>query len=313
MVLRILPSLWSHARMSSPTPALGMGLGRGLGLGLDVGGTEARWALVTAAGQVLAQGRCAGFDATLSGVSATVQAVAASGLQPTCMAVGLTGWDATAADLRGPLAQAFGVRANQVRVMSDIELVCRAHFAPGQGIALVAGTGSIAAHLDAQGHLQRAGGRGVLLDDAGGGHWIAREALRAVWRSEDEAPGAAAHSVLAHSLFAALGGNDWATTRAFMATASRGQVGALASAVAQAARQGDAQALAIFEQAGCELARLLHAMAQRVGTHTVALCGRVFELHPHIEAALCRACPGVVMQRSALNLAVAAAGLASPA
>ena len=70
----------------------------------------------------------------------------------------------------------------------DIELACRASFAPGHGILVMAGTGSIAAHLRADSLLERAGGRDSLLDDGGSGYWIAREALRGVWRREDATP-----------------------------------------------------------------------------------------------------------------------------
>jgi glucosamine kinase len=297
-------------------------------LGLDVGGTAARWAVVDAAGAVLAQGSSPGFSAAQWG-SATqsvvetalrhcAQAVAEAtpGVQPAALAAGLTGWDAAAKDLSVFVAQAFGLPAHRTWLMSDVELACRAHFGPGQGAVLVAGTGSIAAHLDAQGQLHRAGGRGVLLDDAGGGYWIAHEALRAVWRREDEAPGSWRGSVLAQQLFAALGGghsgdDEWAHTKRFMASASRGQVGALAVAVAEAARQGDALALAVLHQAGLELARLVQAMQQRVGPQPVALCGRVFDLHACIEDQLRQALPRAThIHRSQSDLSVAAAGLA---
>ena len=88
------------------------------------------------------------------------------------------------------LATAFAAPEAGVRVVSDVEIAYRAAFAPGEGYLVYAGTGSIAAFIDAQGVLHRAGGRGVALDDAGGGYWIAREALRRLWRREDERPGA---------------------------------------------------------------------------------------------------------------------------
>jgi glucosamine kinase len=289
-------------------------------LGLDVGGSAARWAALDAAGQVVAQGSSPGFSAAQWGnaaqpaleaaVQACAQSVAEQGVQAIKLVAGLTGGDVIATDFAAFMSQAFGLPAERVGLMSDVELACRAHFAPGQGIVLIAGTGSIAAHLDAQGQLHRAGGRGVLLDDAGGGYWIAREALRRVWRAEDEAPGTAHRSALGQQVFAALGGSDWAHTRRFMASASRGEVGALAVAVARAAHQGDAPSLALLQQAGAELARLLRAMAQRIGAQPVALCGRVLELHPSIEAALRAALPTTPMLRSQLDLAVAAAGLA---
>jgi hypothetical protein len=69
-----------------------------------------------------------------------------------------------------------------------MEIAYRASFAPGEGYLVYAGTGSIGAFIDADGQFHRAGGRGVVLDDGGGGFWIAREALRHIWRLEDERP-----------------------------------------------------------------------------------------------------------------------------
>jgi glucosamine kinase len=302
-------------------------------LGMDVGGTAARWALADAHGVVHAQGESPGWSAAAWGTAsqaALEQAVrrcaqtlhaqskqgtqGTQGLRAAALLAGVTGFDGPAPGLTAFVTQAFDLAPADVELMSDVALACSAHFAPGEGIVLIAGTGSIAAHVDAQGQLQRAGGRGVLLDDAGGGYWIAREALRAVWRREDEAPGAWRDSVLAQYVFAVLGGSDWAHTRSFMASASRGEVGALAVAVAQAARAGDAPALAVLQQAGAELARLVAAMVQRVGAQPVVVCGRAARLHPCIELCLRQALPpDVTLRMSDIDLAEAAARLAQQA
>ena len=50
------------------------------------------------------------------------------------------------------------------------------------GIALIAGTGSVAWGVDASGREVRAGGWGYLLGDEGSGYWIGREAVRRVLR-----------------------------------------------------------------------------------------------------------------------------------
>jgi glucosamine kinase len=291
-------------------------------VGIDVGGTAARWAVVDAQGAVLAQGESPGWSAAAWGTAAqdalqdAVRACSAAVLAAhaptalTTLAAGVTGFDADVPELRRFVAEAFALPPPAVQLMSDVALACRAHFAPGEGIALITGTGSIAAHVDAQGQLHRAGGRGVLLDDAGGGYWIAHEALRAVWRREDVAPGAWRSSVLAQHLFAALGGSDWTHTRRFMASASRGEVGALAVAVAQAAHAGDAQALAVLQQAGVELARLVAAMLRRVGAQPVVVCGRAARLHPCMEQCLRETLPpSLALRLSTLDIAQAAAQL----
>jgi glucosamine kinase len=205
---------------------------------------------------------------------------------PHTVLAGLTGFDPQAMPaLRPRLAAAFGVPPRQAVAVSDIELLCRMAFAPGEGILVYAGTGSIAAHLRADGSLQRAGGRGAVIDDAGGGHWIAAQALRRVWRMEDEAPGSALQSPLAQALFARIGGSDWATTRHWVAQAARGPMGQLAVQVAAAA-QSDEVALDLLSEAGRELARLAAALLLREGAQPIALAGRVFALHPEVQRAL---------------------------
>ncbi len=281
----------------------------GWGLGLDGGGTQTRWALADEAGQVRAEGQVDGVSGLLLADAAgratlarTVSALVADVAlrcrleghagEPVRIVAGLTGFaTADAAALHQLLAAPFGLPAAAVRLMSDIELACHAAFAPGAGAVVYAGTGSIAAHVDGHGQLHRAGGRGAVIDDAGGGHWIARQALCRVWRAEDAEPGAGQRMALGRQLFAAVGGSDWSHTRARVYGASRGEVGTLALAVAAAAQEGDKGALALLRQAGQELARLAHCMQQRFGALPLALAGRVFDLHPVIEASLRAALP----------------------
>jgi N-acetylglucosamine kinase-like BadF-type ATPase len=290
-----------------------------LHLGLDAGGTQTRWALADATGALQAEGSAPpitglmlldapGRAALAAALQALVAALPAGTVLRSAWA-GVTGFDAA---LAVELARALGLPTAAVRVCSDIELACRAAFAPGAGLVVYAGTGSIAALLAADGTLHRAGGRGAVIDDAGGGHWIARQALQLVWRAEDAAPGAAAATPLGRALAQAVGGDDWPATRAFVYGASRGELGTLALAVAAAAEAGDAAALALLQQAGRELARLAQALHGRLGAGLpVALAGRVFDLHPAIEAALRQALPGVAVHRSSVPAERAAARLAA--
>jgi glucosamine kinase len=270
-----------------------------LSLGVDAGGTATRWLLADAQGREHARGEVGGFSATMFG---TVQqplldaAVAALGEalrahpRPQRVCAGLTGFDAALGAPPGALhrhlAHALGLDTASIALASDIELACRALFEPGRGILVIAGTGSIAAHLRGDGALERAGGRGSLLDDGGSGYWIAREALRAVWRREDEVQGAWQRSGLARALFDQLGGAEWARTREFVAGASRGEMGTLATAVAASAQAGDRQAVDILERAGGELARIANALIARCGVQPVALAGRVASLDARIVAAM---------------------------
>lgn len=309
------------SRTHAPAPAAAAThptLEAGLALGLDAGGGGTRWCLMRPDGEVVKEGqgpalpalaplsatspvpdagRRSGPDSALEAEAARAQTLAALHAVlaqvalalpqlPHTVVAGITGFEPVAMPaLRPHLAAAFGVAHHQLAAVSDIELLCRMAFAPGEGILVYAGTGSIAAHLRADGSLQRAGGRGAVIDDAGGGHWIAAQALRQVWRMEDERPGSAQQSPLAQALFSRIGGSDWASTRRWVALATRGQMGPLALQVAAAAQSDDA-ALQLLTAAGHELARLALALLHREGEQPIALAGRVFALHPEVQRAL---------------------------
>ena len=196
-------------------------------LGLDAGGTSTRWALANRSGQVVAEGKAAALSGWMltsadgqKQMSAALQDIAkqcqtlthgepAMAMGPmAALCFGLTGFDGDAAPQLAPLlTQAFGVPAARQRLFNDVELACRAVFAPGEGYLVYAGTGSVAAFVDEHEVQHRAGGRGGLIDDGGSGYWIAREALRHIWRAEDEAPGSWMQSAMAQRVFAKVGGS----------------------------------------------------------------------------------------------------------
>lgn len=282
-----------------------------LGLGLDAGGTQTRWALADAAGRPVAQGHVAGLSGLqLAGTQGRV-ALAQTAHQlafavlphgrPAGLYAGVTGVGEAngpaALQLKDILSQALGLQPARMFVGSDMDIAYRSAFAPGEGYLLYAGTGAIAAYIDPAGQMQRAGGRGALLGDEGSGFWIAREALAQVWRGEDAAPGAWRDSPLARRLFEAVGGSDWAATRAFVYAGERGAIGRLALAVAAAAEEEDEPARALLRRAGAELARLALALLQRYGPRPVVAAGRALQLHPLLAAGLRAALPASVTLR----------------
>lgn len=273
-----------------------------LGLGIDAGGTQTRWALADTLGAIVAEGSVAGMTALQLGseegrarLRATIAEMAAqitaSGRgTPAAICAGVTGLDSREETLCSLLAAPFAIAAQAVSVRSDIEIAYRDLFAPGEGYVVYAGTGSIAAYIDVGGEFHRAGGRGVLLDDGGGGFWIAREALRHIWRREDEAPGSWKDSPMAIEVFNRIGGSDWSFTRQFFYGRERGDIGKLALAVAAVASR-DPIAASILRGAGVELARLGQAMLSRFGARQIALAGRASLLHPLIAESMRAALP----------------------
>ena len=266
-----------------------------LGLGIDAGGTQTRWALADTNDAIVADGGVAGLTALQMGTGSgrahireTMAAIARAlppAQRPSRICAGMTGFTEGGEDIRALIALSFDMNADAIALHSDIEITCLDLFAPGEGYVVYAGTGSIAAFIDSSGAFHRAGGRGVILDDAGGGFWIAIEALRHIWRGEDALPGSWRASPLAIEVLNRLGGSEWAQSREFVYQRERGEIGSLALAVAAAAKK-DPVALDILRRAGVELARLGHAMISRYGPRPMALAGRVAQLHPIIEQAM---------------------------
>jgi glucosamine kinase len=266
-----------------------------LGLGIDAGGTRTRWALAERTGAIVSEGEVAGLSALQmgsasgrAGLHARLAELAAAVLahgRPAGIRAGLTGFGGDDTPLHLWLSTLFDIPASSIALCSDIEIAYAGSFQPGEGYLVYAGTGSIGAWIDDAGVLHRAGGRGVVLDDGGGGFWIAREALRHIWRIEDERPGAWTGSAMARAVFDHIGGSDWALSRQFIYHQERGAVGQLALAVAASATE-DPAASHILREAGRELARLALALRGRYGPRPVALSGRAATLHPMIAEAM---------------------------
>jgi glucosamine kinase len=278
----------------------------GPGLGIDAGGTRTRWALAGADGAIVAEGEVAGLSALQMASSEGRDSVRASFAlmaqqvrlhgQPARIRAGLTGFGGDGEPLQQLLGGLFGLAPGAVTLSNDIEIAYLDSFAPGEGYLVYAGTGSIGAFIDSAGQFHRAGGRGVILDDGGGGYSIARAALRHIWRGEDEAPGRWRASPMAQAVFAQIGGDDWALSRHIIYSQERGALGKLALAVAASA-DSDPVAAAILAEAGRELARLAWALCARFGPRPVALAGRAAGLHPSIHAAMRTALPDAISLR----------------
>jgi N-acetylglucosamine kinase-like BadF-type ATPase len=271
-----------------------------LGLGIDAGGTQTRWALADAAGAIVAEGSVGGMSATqmnstagrdaVRGIFAMLATQVRTAGQPLRACAGLTGFDGASTQVTQLLAEALKIAPAAISMRNDVEIAYLDSFAPGEGYLVYAGTGSIAAWIDVDGQFHRAGGRGVTLDDGGGGFWIAREAMRHIWRLEDEQPGVWQQSAMARAVFGQIGGSDWAVSRQFIYGQDRGAIGSLALAVAASA-DADPVARAILETAGRELARIALALVGRYGARPIALGGRAAQLHPLIAQSMRAALP----------------------
>lgn len=174
-------------------------------LGLDIGGTGTR-AVLSAGERTLWEGSggganpaSVGWEAARTNLREVVAALPGVTVGAVCAGVAGGGDAAAAGRLRGLLGGL--VPGARVLVVTDARLVLAAAGLDA-GVALVAGTGSIAFARGAGGREARAGGWGHLLGDEGSGYWIVREAVRQALRAADagEAP-----SPLHRALFAEAG------------------------------------------------------------------------------------------------------------
>lgn len=262
-------------------------------LGIDGGASSGKWAVLDEAGRLVAQGRTAPIVGHLLDEKVKAQTLAAldallwqsQPYAPVAVVAGITGLDAgslEAQQLGAHIQQALGLPEKRVCVLNDIELVYRAHFTPGEGIVVYAGTGSVAYSIAQEGTVYRAGGHGFLIGDEGAGFCIGKTALRQVLRWHDMGLDTASYPLARH-LYRALGGRDWPHIRAYVYGGGRQAVAALAPAVGRAALEGDQAATQILLQAGRELADLALTLRQRLGPLPVVLCGGALQVSPLIE------------------------------
>ena len=161
-----------------------------------------------------------------------------------------------------------------VDVIEDAALLLAAGTPEGWGVAVVAGTGSMAFARASDGRTARAGGWGPLLGDEGSGYAIALAGLRAAARAAD---GRAPATPLTDRLLAACG-----LTRAeeligvVYRGGDRATLAALAPVVLEAAEAGDRVAAEIVTTAATELSAAAAAAARQLGLSAafpVALAG----------------------------------------
>lgn len=285
------------------------------GLGIDIGGTQTRWALADVDGRIVAEGAALGatalqlssaeghtsFQTLFTFIADQITNMTGNIGRVNYIQTGLTGFNGESQELKKMVQTIFSLPDQFIQFSNDIEIAYHDAFKLGEGFLVYSGTGSIAAYIDESGQFHRAGGLGFVLDDAGSGYWIAREALKRIWREEDFNPGAWRSSAMAKAVFEYIGGSDWKHSREFIYQKTRGEVGLLARALATSAEE-DKTAYQILEQAGVELARLASALCHRFGFKPVALSGRVQELHPVIIQAMKQHLPKEVELRSSQNL-----------
>jgi glucosamine kinase len=147
------------------------------------------------------------------------------------------------------------------------------------GVVVIAGTGSIAIGVNADGQQARSGGFGPTLSDEGSGYYIAQRALKAVVSSFD---GRSPRTTLAQRICQRLGVSDPSDLPGviYNSDSEPVDIAPLAEIVDEAAREGDEVARQILTAAGRELGRLAASVIDKLELHSsvfrVACVGSVF-------------------------------------
>ncbi len=261
-------------------------------LAIDAGGTKTRGALANETrtlaraetgtvklmrvGAAEASSRLRGLLTQLS----MEAKVSLSDVTRTCIGLGGISIDAVREWAEREISEVVG---GDLLLCGDEEIALDAAFKSGEGILLVAGTGSIVRGRAADGTMYTAGGWGPALGDEGSGYWIGQEALRGgFWAVDRNIPTALLEEIGAFWKLDSIGEIvEKANER------PSPDFAALAPVVVKCAEQGDDLANAVLERAGEELAEQVSLVALRMletgskGDVGLAYTGSVIE---HIGA-----------------------------
>jgi glucosamine kinase len=179
-------------------------------LAIDAGGTSTRAVIVDEAGNCRGFGKSgggnpisAGFGPALAALAdATSMAQASGGPELSSALIAMAG--ATSRMPRQDLVERFRTLGlhGELALESDLLAMFRSGTLSVSGYALIAGTGSVAAHIEDGVLRSVSGGAGWLLGDGGSGFWIGHRVARAVVAFLD---GRGADTTLTPALLGALG------------------------------------------------------------------------------------------------------------
>lgn len=244
-------------------------------LGIDGGGTKTAFTLIDGEGRVRAlhvDGSLyhpeVGLDAVAQvlrrGVAAVLQAAGANTQALTFSFIGLPchGEDSRLQPRLDALPQGL-LPAGRCRCGNDMVCGWAGSLGGGDGVNIVAGTGSIA-YGEWQGRPARAGGWGELFSDEGSAYWIAREGLALFSRMSDGRAEPGPLLALGRERFGLRDDLDLCAAVYGPDGLGRSGLAGLAPWVAEAARSGDAGARAIFVAAASQLADIVVATARRL-------------------------------------------------
>jgi glucosamine kinase len=255
-------------------------------LGLDIGGSSSRGRLVED-GRVIAEAQAPGanvalIDARLVEERLTSLIQQLGSPRPDVCCAGAAGSEVPAARRR--LEELLGKLLPGVRVLvvHDTRLILAAAGLDA-GIAVIAGTGSVAYARNGAGDEARAGGWGWMIGDEGSGAWIVRAALRELMRRRESGE---PMGVLGERLLAATHSEDVLELIGRMqGYHEAGQWAAFAGDVFEAT--ADPGAVRIIDSAAQSLAQLAGRAGAKVGVEgPVVMAGGLLTNFPDLASRL---------------------------
>jgi N-acetylglucosamine kinase-like BadF-type ATPase len=286
-------------------------------IGIDGGGSRTRACLANLQGETLGTGEAGtsnpvggGFDVAKHELTHAVQrAFDAARLEPQRVAavcIGLGGAGRTR-EQEALVKWARERMAERARVVNDGEIALAAATAENWGVALIAGTGSLAWGRNRAGQTARAGGWGYVLGDEGSGFDLARQALGAITQAAD---GRAEPTELFDAVlrFWNLSSPTDLVIHVYGRPLKPAEIARLAPLVVEVAGQGDPVARRLVQQTGAALATAVCAVSRALGmvqAMPLALTGGLLLGAPLVRAHLldalgargCECAPVIVVDR----------------
>ncbi len=279
-------------------------------LGIDVGASSSKFVVMNPKGLVLETGSFDPFNGHVFNTESRASNFAileqlltrVKPFQIAAVTAGITGLSLeVAAEFQAFIAQHLELAPEKIQVTNDMDLAYRANFAPGAGILVYAGTGSIAYHVATNGSAVRSGGYGFLIDDAGGGFWIGREALKlALFRLER-----GISDPLSRLIFEHIGSSDWDAVRSFAYGGGRQAIASLAPIVGIAVNQGSTDAQEVLTEAANALVKLAQNMRFKLENLPIVFAGGVFNVSPLLEETIRQTHPEATFNRASSALSAA--------
>lgn len=244
-------------------------------LGVDGGGTKTHVALMNDARDVVGEGTAGpsnplrvGVETAVSNIlKATDQAMDEAGVLRVDIAAAVLGLAGVRrSDIKQSVKASFTeqIRIRKTTVVTDAEIALFATTLGKPGIVVIAGTGSVCLGKNEKGKMAIAGGWGPLAGDEGGGVGIAQTALHAVAKASDGRGIATVLSDRASEYFRASGPENLIVA-IYSPQVDNLRIAGFAKFVVEAAKEGDAVASTILEEAGSELGLAACAVIEQLG------------------------------------------------